>query len=292
MGALFAPQNLDAGAAMIWTWSAAFLPRLAAALAILFAGALIARWASRVTAGIARRTGRLDPTIGPIVGSCVRYAILILVAIVALSQLGVQTASLFAVLGAAGLAVGLALQGTLSNIAAGIMLLWLRPFQVGDTIEVITGNPISGTVKEIGLFACWIENYDGALVFAPNSTIWNFALRNHSRNGARLVSFSVALPQKADVERAKAILLETLSGDSRALASPAPDVFVDRLDDNGEASLVCRLWTAPANVGEAQRSVIAEARRRLEQADSGDLAPRRIARLAPPDSDPSRLMAS
>jgi small conductance mechanosensitive channel len=103
------PQNIDAISAMIWTWSAAFLPRFVTALIILLAGALVARWASSLARRIAERTGRVDPTVQPIMGSSVRYSILILVVVVALSQLGVQTASLLAVLGAAGLAIGLAL---------------------------------------------------------------------------------------------------------------------------------------------------------------------------------------
>jgi small conductance mechanosensitive channel len=195
------------------------------------------------------------------------------------------------VLGAAGLAIGLALQGTLSNIAAGIMLIWLRPFRIGDYVEVVAGNPIAGTVREIGLFASLIETYDGILVFAPNSTIWNFPLRNHTRNQRRLLSFAVGLPEKSDFERARAVLLGWLAGDPRVLKKPPPDVFVDRLD-GGESSLVCRLWAAPSDVGALQRDWIARATDRWAAADSGALAPHRIARIVPPDSDPSRLMAA
>jgi small conductance mechanosensitive channel len=291
MDMVLAPRNLDALTAMAWTWAVAFTPRVLAAAAILTIGVYISRWMSKVTIDIAERTGRVDQTIEPIVRTSLRYAILILVIVAALSQLGVQTASLLAVLGAAGLAIGLALQGTLSNIAAGIMLIWLRPFRVGDYIEVIAGNPIAGTVKEIGLFACLIQNYDGPVLFAPNSTIWNFALRNHNRNGGRRVSLSVGLSEKADLEKARAILLETMASDGRVLKTPAPDVFVDQLD-GGDFSLTCRLWTTPANVGDVQRSMIARAKRRLESAAADSLAPNHIARIAPPDSDPSRLMTA
>ena len=150
--------------------------------------------------------------------------VIVLVLIAALSQIGVQTTSLLAVLGTAGLAIGLALQGTLSNIAAGIMLIWLRPFRIGDYVEVVAGNPIAGTVREIGLFASLIETYDEILVFAPNSTIWNFPLRNHTRNQRRLLSFAVGLPEKSDFERACAVLLGWLAADPRVLKKPPPDV--------------------------------------------------------------------
>jgi small conductance mechanosensitive channel len=259
------------------------------AFVILLAGVLVARWASSLTKRIAEGTGRVDPTLEPIMGSSVHYSILIIVLVVALSQLGVQTASLLAVLGAAGLAIGLALQGTLSNTAAGIMLLWLRPFHVGDYIEVISGNPISGTIKEIGLFACLIESYDGASVFAPNSTIWNNALRNHSRKAGGLVVLSVGLSEKADLERAKAILIETMSRASGVLSTPPPYVFVDRLD-GGNFSLTCGLWAAPVEIGMVQRSIISEVRGRLETSGVESLSPSHIVRIVPLDIDPSRLM--
>ena len=145
---------------------------------------------------------------------------------------------------------------------------------------------ISGTVREIGLFVTLVETCDGIIVFAPNSTIWNFPLRNHTRNGRRLLSFAVGLPESSDIERARDVLLEWLGGDPHVLKTPPPDVFVDRLD-SGESTLICRLWAAPANVGALQRDWIASAKDRLTA-----LAPRRIARIVPPDSDPSRLMAA
>ena len=118
--------------------------------------------------------------------------------------------------------MALALQGTLANIAAGIMLLWLRPFHVGDYIEIVSGTAFSGTVKEIGLFACMLETYDGLFVLAPNSTIWTFPLRNHSRTSGRLVSFNVGFAPGADMERARAVLLEAIGDEPGVLAEPPP----------------------------------------------------------------------
>ncbi|HLH51364.1 MAG TPA: mechanosensitive ion channel domain-containing protein, partial [Roseiarcus sp.] len=140
------PNNSDAIAAALWTWAATLAPRVVIAIVILVLGALIAGWAARAVAAAMIEAGGVDETARPALAAAARYGVLILALVAALSQLGVQTASLLAALGAAGLAIGLALQSTLSNIAAGIMLLWLRPFRVGDYIEVVAGNPIAGTV--------------------------------------------------------------------------------------------------------------------------------------------------
>jgi small conductance mechanosensitive channel len=126
----------DVYTAALWTWSVAFIPHLVTAILLFVVGYILSKWASRSTRAVLDRTGRVDVTVRPVIAATIRYAILILVLVAALAQVGVQTASLLAVLGAAGLAVGLALQGTLTNIAAGIMLLWLRPFRVGDYIEI------------------------------------------------------------------------------------------------------------------------------------------------------------
>jgi small conductance mechanosensitive channel len=288
VGVTFVPNNLDALAALVWTWAATLLPRLATAIVVIVAGALLAKWVARTVSEAILETGKIDETARPVLASVARYSVLILTFVVALSQLGVQTASLLAALGAAGLAIGLALQGTLSNIAAGIMLLWLRPFRVGDYIEVITGNVVAGTVKEIGLFACLLETFDGLFVFAPNSTIWHFAVRNHSRSAGRLICLNVGLPVGSDPDRAGNILVTLIREHPGVLKQPAPEVFVDSLNA-GAPLLTCRLWAARDGVSEIQRTLPDQARRSLEAA-SADLKPIQVIRTVPSDSDPSRLL--
>ena len=202
-----------------------------------------------------------------------------------MSQIGVQTASLLAALGAAGLAIGLALQGTLANIAAGIMLLWLRPFRVGDYVEIVSGAPFAGTVREIGLFACLLETYDGLAVFAPNSSIWTFPLGNHSRNAGRLISFNVGFAPSADMPLARGVLLDSMSRVAGVLAVPPPEAIVAHVMA-GTPLATCRLWAAPDKVGEAQRRLLEAAREALERAG---LHPTELVRTVPPESDPSRL---
>ncbi|KQT43153.1 hypothetical protein ASG43_16760 [Aureimonas sp. Leaf454] len=205
-------QETSALAARLVDRAVLFLPQLIAALLILVAGLFLARWIGEALTRAFRHSTRIGETVRAPLVSILRYVVVIFTVILALGQLGVQTTSLLAVLGAAGLAVGLALQGTLTNIAAGIMLLWLRPFRVGDYIETQT---FSGTVREIGLFVCHLETYDGLFVFAPNSAIWNVWLKNHTRTGPRTVAWSVEV--KRDLPEAVAAC--TLTAD--ALASTA-----------------------------------------------------------------------
>lgn len=281
------PENINRAIDVAWNWTAAFLPRFVAALLILTVGAIVARWLSGAVMNVVNRTGHIDATVKPMLAAMIRYAVLILVFIAALSQIGVETASLFAVLGAAGLAIGLALQGTLSNIASGLMLLWLRPFRLGDFIEV---NGMAGTVREIGLFVCHLETFDGIFLFAPNSTIWNQALRNHTRNAGRLISLDITVSAKADIDRAREILLGMARRDRRVLETPQPRIFVDSITGAG-MRLNLRVWADHDNVGELQRAIVEYAKRELEHAGIDTLEPQQVVRVIPPDNDPSRLLS-
>ncbi|MBV9288912.1 MAG: mechanosensitive ion channel family protein [Hyphomicrobiales bacterium] len=281
-----APALVDSASSLALSAATGLVPRVLLAALILVAGALIARWVGRAVAAALIETGRIDATVRPALAAVARYGVLILAFVAALSQLGVQTASLLAALGAAGLAIALALQGTLANVAAGVMLLWLRPFRVGDYIEVVGTNPFAGTVKEIGLFACQLETYDGLFVFAPNSAIWTLPLRNHSRSAGRLVSFNVALAAGADLAQARAALLAAIGGQSGVLTTPPPEVFVAGLNE-GAAVATCSLWTAANEVGAVQRAMLEAAQRALE---AKGLRPIQLMRTVPADADPSRLL--
>lgn len=283
------PSHLTRGAELAWSWAAAFLPHLVAALCILVAGIMLANWSQRAVRRFLAYASHVDATVKPFFAAIVRYVVLVLVVIAALTQLGVETTSLLAVLGAAGLAIGLALQGTLSNIAAGLMLLWLRPFHLGDFIEVPSIAGLAGTVKEIGLFVCQVETFDGLFLFVPNSSLWNAPLKNHSRNCGRIVSVTVTVPATADSERARQALLDMAARDPGILKAPDPAVFVDNFTaGNFILNLVC--WTAPLSAGAVQRAIIENARRALA-ALGPEFAPSLVTRTVPPDSDPSRLMA-
>jgi small conductance mechanosensitive channel len=261
--------------AFVLAWLLDFLPRIGATLVIVIVGFIVAGWASRAVAKMLSKRENFDLTLIPVVRAIVRYAILIFVLIAALAQLGVQTTSVLAVLGAAGLAVGLALQGTLSNIASGLMLLWLRPFHEGDFIEVST---VSGTVRELGLFATQLDSYDGIYNFVPNSELWNTRLINHSRNATRMTDVEIGIGYAADIEKARQIMLDLAASDGRVAKDPAPVVFVDNLGDSAVV-LRYRVWIGNADFWATERYLIEETKRRLDAAGIEIPFPQRVVHM-------------
>ena len=178
---------------------------------------------------------KIDPLIVPIIGNIIRYGITIITLIAVLGQFGVQTTSIIAVLGAAGLAIGLALQGTLSNVAAGVMLLLLRPFTTGDWVE--TGN-VSGTIREVGLFTTIIDTFDNVYVSIPNSSIWNSTITNHSHYETRRIDVDIGIHYDTNLDLASEVLLK-LAEDERVLDKPKkPQFLVMKYDDS---AIVVRL---------------------------------------------------
>ncbi|MET3586041.1 small conductance mechanosensitive channel [Pseudorhizobium tarimense] len=193
------------------------------------ASGLISRWAYR---GLSRIHG-IDVTLAQFFSNTIRYAILVIVVVMVLGQFGVQTASILAALGAIGLAIGLALQGTLQNIAAGIMLLVLRPFRVGEYID--TGS-INGIVQDIGLFATELKTYDGLYRLAPNSLLWNVPVTNYSRLSTRMHD----LPMRTTSTR-RSPSCSISCKDERVLDTPEPSAFVMDLG-NSSVVLALRYW--------------------------------------------------
>ncbi len=203
------------------------------------AATLLQRWSYE---GLSRIRG-FDETLARFFSGIVRYVVLILVLVMVLGQFGVQTASILAALGAAGLAVGLALQGTLQNIAAGIMLLVLRPFRVGEYIET---SAVTGTVVEIGLFATELKTSDGLYRLAPNSTLWNVPITNFSRFPSRRHELTVTVPKGESIADTQEMLMNIVRSDSRVLLDPAPTTFVDSAS-NDSAIVKLRYWAKSDN---------------------------------------------
>ena len=227
------------------------------AVILLFLGWVISRvlhnWAY---SGLSRVHG-IDETLARFFSNIVRYAILLLVFITGLGQFGVQTASIIAALGAAGLAVGLALQGTLQNIAAGIMLLVLRPFRVGESIET---PAVTGTVTEIGLFATELRTADGLYRLAPNSTLWNVPVTNYSRERLRRHDLTVVIGNDEDLDAAQATLLELAKEHPAIEQAPAPSTFIADLSKDG-TSLTLRYWVATGRWWATTREMLRAAKR-------------------------------
>lgn len=263
-----------------------FLPQAVTAVLILIAGLFLARWLSRLLMHAFAHSVRVGETVRAPLVAIVRYVVIVFTLIIALGQLGVEMSSLLAILGAAGLAVGLALQGTLTNIAAGIMLLWLRPFRVGDYVET---KDFGGTVREIGLFVCHLETFDGLFIFAPNSSLWNVYLRNHTRAGPRTVAWSISLPRSVDFDAARAALVGGGPTEEVGTGLAEADAYLDSLGKEDQV-LVLRGIVEEGSITETQRRTPQEIRRLLVARFGPEGEPHSIQRLLPGDADPSRYL--
>ncbi|HEY0296924.1 MAG TPA: mechanosensitive ion channel domain-containing protein, partial [Bordetella sp.] len=234
-----------------WNSAVALMPRLLdlglnllVAVLILVIGwwisSMLGNWVRRA----AERSGRVDRTIIPMLRATMVWAVRIFTLIAVLARFGVQTTSLIAVLGAAGLAVGLALQGTLQNIAAGIMLLILRPIRAGESASLSSGT--AGMVDEIGLFLTRIVQDDGIVVLLPNSTVWGATITNFSRNTRRRLDLPVIVNYGDDLGAAIELVRKVVTAHPMAEASPEPIVKASEYKDSGTL-LNVRVWSQNAN---------------------------------------------
>src|SRR5690606_12288625 len=204
---------------------------LLVALVILVVTILGAKWASRITRrALSRVRGfRNDPTVLSFVVQVARVVVYIVGFIAVLQRLGVQTTSIIAVLGAASLAVGLALQGTLSNVAAGVLLLVLRPYKVGDSIEV---GGASGTVQRLDLFTTQMSNANNHKIVVPNSRVLNEVIINLTGQQTRRIELMFNVGYSANLKQARAIIAEVAEGHAKVLPDPAPWAGVTNLLDS------------------------------------------------------------
>ncbi len=214
------------------------------ALLILIIGWWLSAVAGRAIKRMAASSPRVDPTIVPMAQSVTVWTIRIFVLIAVLARFGVQTASIIAVLGAAGLAVGLALQNTLQNIAAGIMLLMLRPLRAGEFVSVVGKG--DGTVQEVGLFLTRFEQVDGIQFTLPNSLIWGNPIINYSRNTTRRLDFGVGVRYGDDLDLALKLLQNLLDENDKVLKDPAPQVMVMEYKDS-VITVNLRAWISAAD---------------------------------------------
>ncbi|MFL9883903.1 mechanosensitive ion channel [Paraburkholderia agricolaris] len=251
----------------LWDALTTISMRLCAAALILVVGWWVARRAARSLNRLLTRQSRMDATLRPVICDMCLWSIRVVAIIGALSQLGIQTASIVAVLGAAGLAIGLALQGTMQNIAAGIMLLLLRPFKVGDYIDGGAGN-VAGTVDEISLFTTRLTKADGICEYVPNSALWSNSIRNYSRNPTRRLDLEVEISVRDDVDQALAALRKLAAADPRALENPAPQVMVARFDDS-TAVLNIRVWASIDTFWDMRWDLARQVRQTLNNAQCG-----------------------
>jgi small conductance mechanosensitive channel len=212
---------------------------------IKIVGAIVVLIVGRFVAGLARRTlgrvmerGNVDPAIVSFVRGMVYYLILIVTVVAALGKFGVETASFIAVLGAAGFAVGFALQGSLSNFAAGVLLLLFRPYKIGDYIEA-AGT--AGSVREMGIFTTVLTTPDNVRVMVPNGKVFGDVIKNYAAEPTRRINLVIGIGYGSSIPKAIEVIMDLIKADSRILKDPEPLIAVAELADSS-VNLVVRPW--------------------------------------------------
>lgn len=211
------------------------------AIITLVVGFVAAGWLARMTDRGVERSGKLDAVFRPLPGKIVRGAVVVFTLIAVLNRFGVETTSLVALLGAAGLAIGLALQGTLSNVAAGVMILAFRPFKIGDAVK-LDGDVF--VIDSLGFFACRAHLPDGPQAFLPNSKIWGEKIVNFSvtHDDMRRIDEVYGIAYGDDIGTALDLLRQVAADEPRVLKTPEPLVKVESLGDSS-VNILFRVWT-------------------------------------------------
>ncbi|MBU3056503.1 mechanosensitive ion channel family protein [Pseudomonas indica] len=233
---------------------------------------LVNRLTNKVSALLKRRS--VDQTLHGFIGSLANIVLKVLLLVSVASMVGVETTSFIAAIGAAGLAIGLALQGSLANFAGGVLILLFRPFRVGDWIEA---QGVSGTVDSIQIFHTTLKTADNKVVIVPNGSLSNGHITNYSREAKRRVDIVLGIDYGSDIKLARQVLLE-IAKDSRVLEEPAPVVFVTGLGDSA-VNLSLRVWVATADYWPVTFDFIEQAKERLTAAGVGIPFPQRVVHL-------------
>ena len=218
-------------------WVAFYSLKIVAAV-ILF---IIGRWVAKLIKNVIRKSmtkAKVDKSLIGFVGNITYVALMVIVIIAALNQLGIQTTSFIAIIGAAGLAVGLALQKSLSNFAAGVLMVIFHPFKVGDYIE---GGGVAGTVEEMSIFTTVLKSPDNKVIIVPNAKITGDNIVNYSAEATRRLDLVFGVSYKDDLKKVKEVLNDILKNDNRILKDPAPTVAVLELSDSS-VNFAVRPW--------------------------------------------------
>ncbi len=223
--------------------AAAFLPSVVGALIVLIVGLWVAGRIKKITGKAMTRTGRIDETLAGFLSSLIHYGLIALVLITTLGIFGVPTTSFAAIIGAAGLAIGLALQGTLGHVASGVMMLGFRPFDVGDYVEAAG---VAGTVKSIGLFTTEMATPDNKKIIVPNGKIFDDVITNYAGYDTRRLDMVFGISYGDDIDKAMALIKSELDKEERIKSDPAPVIEVDNLGDSS-VDIICRPWVNRAD---------------------------------------------
>lgn len=239
---------------------------------------LLAGWwlINKLTGNVGRlmQTRRVDRTLQGFIGSLANIILKVLLLVSVASMIGVETTSFVAAIGAAGLAIGLALQGSLANFAGGVLILLFRPFKTGDWIE---GQGVAGTVDSIQIFHTTLKTADNKVVIVPNGSFSNGHITNYSRERTRRVDINLGIDYNCDIKRARQVLLE-IAKDPRVLNHPEPVVFVTGLGESA-INISLRVWVATADYWPVTFDFIERAKERMDEAGISIPFPHRVVRL-------------
>ena len=238
------PNQLTNYASLLWNAVLDYSPKIISAFVILIVGI----YAIRFIAGLIKKImikRELDPTLTKFLADILIWALRILLFIAFISKLGVETSSFVAILGAMGLAVGLSLQGSLSNFAGGMLIILFEPFKVGDTIEA---QGQIATVLEIQIFVTKLVTANNQTIFIPNGILSNGTIINYSTQGQRRADLTIAISYETDIKKAKEIIAEVMRSNPKVLTTPAPEVGVKNLTDNA-IQLAVRPWAKNEDFG-------------------------------------------
>ena len=218
---------------MAWEYG----PQLLMAIVVLIIGMWIVNRVVRLTSKGMEKAS-VEPTLARFLGSLVSVGLKALLLISVASMIGIETTSFIAILGAAGLAIGLALQGSLGNFAGGVLVLLFKPFKVGDFIDA---QGVAGTVSEIQIFNTIIKTPDNKVIIVPNGAVSNGVITNFSKEATRRVDFVFGIGYGDDIKKAKEVIARLVDADERAMKDPAPTIVVSELADSS-VNISCRVW--------------------------------------------------
>lgn len=250
-------------------------------IAIVVVSWLFAHWLSGLIRRHGERSTRLDPTLTIFFATLVRWAILAFAAVAVLGIFGIETTSFAALVAAVGLAIGLGFQGTLGQLASGVMLLVFRPFKVGDFIRA---GGTSGTVKEVQLFATIIDTFDNRRLIVPNASVFGNIIENVSHHSERRVDVTIGTAYDADLDRTRELLTEVATNLPQALPDRDPTIVLDAL---GASSIdwSVRVWVASSDVLVAKDTLLANSKKALDAAGIGIPFPQMDVRMIATDAN-------
>lgn len=237
-----------------------YSPKLISAFVILIVGKYAIRFINRMVKKIMVKRN-LDPTLSKFLADILIWVLRVLLFVTFISKLGIETSSFVAILGAAGLAVGLSLQGSLSNFAGGMLIILFKPFRVGDTIEA---QGVIGTVSEIQIFVTKLLSANNQTIFIPNGILSNGIITNFSVTGMRRVDLVFSLSYETDIKLAKEIVLEVMQNHSKILTNPEPLVIVKDLTDTA-IHLSIRPWTKNEDFGTVSSDILENCKSAFEE---------------------------